>query len=55
MERKMIEYEVVYYDNEGNKDKYLVDSWDVRAAMNAFFKLVPAAERIISCKPTSTN
>ena len=51
----MIDYEVVYKDGEGETHKYLIGSWDVRAAMNAFFKMVPAAKQIISCKPIATD
>mgnify|MGYP005722341407 CR=1 FL=1 len=51
----MIDYEVVYQDGDGEKHKYTVASSDVRAAMAAFFKLVPSAKRIISCIQTPAN
>ena len=47
----MIDYEVLYIDNKGDKQNYDITSTDVRTAMNNLFELCPDAKRIISCKP----
>ena len=47
----MIDYEVLYIDNKGEKQNYDITSTDVRTAMNNLFELCPDAKRIVSCKP----
>ena len=47
----MIDYEVLYIDNKGDRQNYSITSTDVRTAMNNLFELCPDAKRIISCKP----
>ena len=45
----MIEYDVFYIDDRGDKQHYVVTSTDVRTAMNNVFELCPDAKRIIRC------
>jgi hypothetical protein len=47
----MIDYEVLYIDNKGDKQDYVITSTDVRTAMNNLFELRPDCKRIVSCKP----
>ena len=49
----MIDYDVVYVDDKGDKQDYVVTSTDVRTAMNNVFELCPDARRIIRCAPKS--
>jgi len=47
----MIDYNVVYVDDRGDKQDYVVTSTDVRTAMNNLFELCPDAKRIVRCTP----
>lgn len=47
----MIDYEVLYIDNKGNRKDYTITSTDVRTAINNTFELCPDCKRIVSCKP----
>jgi len=47
----MTDYEVIYVDDHGDKQDYVVTSIDVRTAMNNLFELCPDAKRIIRCAP----
>ena len=47
----MIDYEVLYIDNKGNRQDYTITSTDVRTAINNTFELCPDCKRIVSCKP----
>ena len=47
----MIDYNVVYVDDRGDKQDYVVTSTDVRKAMSDLFYLCPDAKRIIRCTP----
>ena len=45
----MIDYDVLYVDDRGDKQEYVITSTDIRTAMNNLFKLCPDAKRIIRC------
>jgi len=47
----MIDYDVLYIDDRGDKQDYVITSTDVRKAMNDLFYLCPDAKRIIRCTP----
>ena len=47
----MIDYEILYIDDSGDKQDYVITSTDVRTAMNNLFELKPDCKRIIRCKP----
>ena len=47
----MIDYDVVYIDDRGDKQDYQVTSTDTRTAINNTFELCPDAKRIVRCTP----
>jgi hypothetical protein len=49
----MIDYDVIYVDDSGDKQNYVITSTDVRTAMRNLFELCPDARRIIRCAPAA--
>ena len=47
----MKDYEVVYVDDNGDKQDYVITAADVRVAINNTLELCPDARRIIRCSP----
>ena len=47
----MKDYDVLYVDDAGDKQDYVVTAPDVRVAINNTFELCPDARRIIRCSP----
>ena len=47
----MIDYEILYIDDRGDKQDYVVTAPDVRTAINNLFELCPDARRVIRCSP----
>ena len=47
----MKDYDVVYIDDSGDKQDYVITAPDVRVAINNTLELCPDAKRIIRCSP----
>ena len=47
----MKDYDVLYVDDAGDKQDYVVTAPDARVAINNTFELCPDAKRIIRCAP----
>lgn len=47
----MKNYDVVYIDDRGDKQDYVIAAPDLRVAINNTLELCPDAHRIIRCSP----
>ena len=47
----MIDYDVIYVDDRGDKQDFVVTSVDTRSAIKDLYDLCPDAKRIIRCTP----